>query len=71
MAKWILKHGIHKGTSATRETLPTKEFNTEKEAMKYYRKYRRTWQGIGYQIWYARLRSPDGVEEVLESNPYN
>ncbi len=70
MAKWTLRYGIHKGTRETRESFNPKEFDDEQKAMKYYREYRKFWRGIGYKIWYARLMSPDGEEEVLESNSY-
>ncbi len=70
MTKWILKHAIHRGTLTSRDTAQPEEFDTEKEALKAFYEHRALYHRIGYQIWYARLASPDGIERVLEQNPY-
>ncbi len=70
MTKWILGHAIHRNTITSRDIAMPEEFNTEREALEAYEKHRKFYQGIGYQIWYANLTSPDGEEKTLESNPY-
>ncbi len=71
MSKWILKHAIHRGTLTSRDIALPEEFDSEQDATKAHQNHRKFYRGIGYQIWYAYLTSPDGVERKLESNPYS
>lgn len=68
--KWILHHGCHKGTLMSRDTGLPEKYNTEIEALAAWQAYRKSYRRIGYQIWFAKLTSPDGVTRTLESNPY-
>lgn len=63
--KWILVHGCHRGTL----TEPSAH-DTEAEAIEMYQEHRNFYQNLGYQIWYARLTSPEGKTRTLESNLY-
>ncbi len=69
--KWILKHAIHRGTLTSRDIAQPEEFNTEEEALEAHQKHRKFYHSIGYQIWYAKLISPDREEQTLEQNPYH
>lgn len=68
--KWILYHGCHKGTLISRDKGQPVEYDTEAAALEAYQGHRSFYQRIGYQIWFAKLTSPDGVTRTLESNPY-
>ncbi len=68
--KWEFRHGIHKGTLMSRDVAETQRLDTESAALKYYEKQRKLYRRSGYQIWYAKLMSPNGEERTLEQNPY-
>ncbi len=68
--KWIFNHGCHRGTLTSRDTGYPEEYDTEAEALEAYEGHRSFYLSIGYQIWYAKLTSPDGVTRTLESNSY-
>ena len=69
-AKWIVKHGIHRGTLVSRDST-VDEFETEEEAREYFNKQKRWYKSNGYQIWYACLITPEGKQITLErGNPY-
>ena len=59
--KWVLAHGIHRGTLTSRDSGNPEEFDTEQEAMTAFRKHK---------DWFAYLTSPNGDKRLLESNPY-
>ncbi len=69
-AKWIFNHGCHDGTLLSRDTGHPEEYDTEAEALVAWQSYRKYYRRIGYQIWFARLTSPEGVTRILESNSY-
>lgn len=68
--KWIFNHGCHNGTLLSRDTGYPEEYDTEAEALAAWQDYRKAYSRMGYQLWFAKLTSPDGVTRTLESNPY-
>jgi len=68
--KWILEHGCHRGTLTSRDTAVSEYFDTREESYQAYLNHRDFYRSIGYQIWYAYIHSPDGTQELLESNSY-
>ena len=70
MTKFILSHGCHRGTLTSRDTGQPQEFDTYDEAYNAYVGHRKFYQTIGYQIWFAEIKSPDGSKKLLESNSY-
>ena len=66
---WVLHHGYHDGSSLSRDSTFPEEYNTEAEALRAWRNYRKSYRRTGYQIWYAFLASPDGATRILEFNP--
>jgi hypothetical protein len=67
--KWILNHGCHRGTITSRDVGQPEEFDTREDAVNALTAHRKWYKSIGYQIWFATLKSPEGKEETLESNP--
>jgi len=65
-AKWILNHGIHRGTVTSRDS-GTSTFDTEQEARDSFLEQKEWYRSIGYVIWFAYLTSPDGKKIVLDS----
>jgi len=70
LPKWVLRHGVHRGTLISRDMGSPQEFDTEEAARKAYSEQRAFYHSIGYQIWFAYLKSPDGKETCLETNSY-
>lgn len=66
--KWILSHGIHKGTLASRDSGEPQSFDTHQEAIDALHEHRKFYRRIGYVIWYATLTDPEGHQETLEQN---
>lgn len=68
--KWMLIAGCHKGTLMSRDS-GADEFDTREDAVAAFAQMKRVWESIGYQVWFATLRSPEGKEEVLDhGTPY-
>lgn len=68
--KWILEHGCHKGTLTSRDIGEPSEHDTKEAAIEAYQKHRQFYASVGYQIWYARITSPDGKIYNLELNHF-
>jgi len=68
--KWVLAHGIHRGTLTSRDSGDPEMFDTAADALAAFRKHKDWYRRIGYQIWFAYLTSPSGDKQLLESNPY-
>lgn len=68
--KWILNHGIHRGTITSRDS-ETQEYETEQEARNSFEKQRKWYTQYGYVIWFAYLISPSGEKIVLDSGNIN
>lgn len=68
--KWQLVHGCHRGTLMSRDEGMPSTHNTRDEAYQAYLERRKFYRSIGYHIWYAKIISPTGEVEQLESNPY-
>lgn len=68
--KFVLNWGIHRGTLTSRDIGEPKYFDSEGEAQDELRAMNADFAKIGYQIWFARLTTPDGTEKRLMDNPY-
>ena len=62
--KWVLSHGIHRGTITSRDST-SEEFDTKEEALSSLQSQKEFYKNIGYKIWFANLISPDGEETRL------
>lgn len=69
--KWVLQHGIHRGTIISRDSAES-EYDTREEAIRAFLENKRRHASWGYVIWFAYLISPEGVKEVLDAGscPY-
>lgn len=68
--KYTLISGCHRGTLVSRDS-GADEYDSEEEARTAFDKQRIFWQRIGYQVWFATLKHPDGTETVLShGEPY-
>jgi hypothetical protein len=68
--KYILNHGCHRDTIASRDTAQPEYYDTFDEAKQAYIEHRKFYRSIGYKIWFAEITNPDGTKQMLEQNPY-
>jgi hypothetical protein len=69
-SKFVLNHGCHRGTIASRDS-GTEKFDTYEEAHTAYLEHKKFCNSIGYQIWFAEIVNPDGKKNILEQNDYH
>jgi hypothetical protein len=70
MDKWTLFIGCHRGTLISRDVADPEKYDTEEEALTAYRAHKDFYRSIGYHVWFAHIKSPEGVERTLEQNSY-
>ena len=68
--KYILDHGIHRGTLMSRDSGRPEEFETYEKAYQAFLDHKKFYRTIGYMIWFASITAPDGTKTHLESNYY-
>jgi len=68
--KWVLHHGIHRGTITSRDT-GSCEYETEQEAREDFAKQKAWYRSIGYVIWFAYLNSPNGEKYIIDPGNSN
>jgi hypothetical protein len=65
MPKFILSHGIHRGTITRRDSGAPEEFETREAAIQKLAEHEAWYKRLGYVIWFAVLQHPDGKQEQL------
>jgi len=68
--KWVLHHGIHRGTITSRDT-GSEEYDTEQEARDAFKNHKDFYSRIGYVIWFAYLVSPEGKKTAIDAGNTN
>lgn len=66
--KWVLSHGVHKGTLMSRDSSMPEEFDSEADALAAFYDHKKFYRSIGYVVWFATLKAPDGSERTIEQN---
>ncbi len=64
--KWLLWCGIHKGTLISRDAAEPTQHKTREEALEEFVRCRTDLWRAGYMIWFAKLISPEGEEEIID-----
>lgn len=63
--KYTLSHGCWRGTITSRDVAEPEQFDTREAAIAKLNDHRRFYVSIGYQVWFANLKLPDGTVEHL------
>lgn len=69
-SKWTLVHGIHRGTLTSRDSGQSTH-NSLEECRAKLQEHITFYKSIGYVIWYAYAKSPDGTETILHPGNSN
>jgi hypothetical protein len=67
--KFVLEHGVHRGSPSSRDAGSPEEHDTYEQAHASYQRHKAFYRKMGYQIWYAEIIKPDGTKVILEENP--
>jgi len=68
--KWLVLHGTHRGTIASREK-ERYECDSEEEARAEFARAKKEYARMGRRTWYAHMYDDQGHETVLEAGqPY-
>ena len=67
-AMYELTIGIHRGTITSRDVEQPESFESMDDCIKAVAKAKTFYSGIGYKIWFAEVKSPDGTKTTLERN---
>mgnify|MGYP003494556361 CR=1 FL=1 len=59
---------IHRGTITSRDVEQPQEFHTMEECIAALNAAKKLYSNIGYVIWFANVKLPDGSQRTLESN---
>lgn len=80
MSNWKLQIGIHRGTSASRDSGvvtskfddPKSPLNSLEEVIDCAKAWRETYRQTGYLIWFANAVSPTGEKHtsIIPADPY-
>ncbi len=60
--------GIHRGTFTSRDVEQPESFESMDDCIKAVTKAKTFYSGIGYKIWFAEVKNPDGTTTTLEQN---
>ena len=67
-SKWILTHAIHRHTFTSRDIASPEPYDTKELALQALEDARIFYRRIGYVIWWAYLKDPEGHETLLEQD---
>jgi len=68
MTMYELTIGIHCGTITSRDVEQPESFESMGDCIKAVAKAKTFYRGIGYKIWFAEVKNPDGTKTTLEQN---
>ena len=60
--------GIHRGTLTSRDVEQPESFESMDDCIKAVAKVKEWYKNIGYNIWFANVKKPDGTTTTLEQN---
>lgn len=63
-AKFRLYFGCWNGAITSRDS-GVEEYDSEQDARRALEDYKSNWASIGYRVWFATIRTPDGKEIKL------
>ncbi len=67
-AVYVFSYGIHRGTLTSRDSGQPEEHPTRQACVDSWKAHKRWFSGMGYVIWFARIKHPDGHEERLDGD---
>lgn len=70
MPEYKITWGIHKRTLTSRDVGDPKEFNTEKEAIQWYKETKNWYAIFNYVFWFCTLHKPNGTKVTMEENSH-
>ena len=68
MTMYELTIGIHCGTITSRDVEQPESFESMGDCIKAVAIAKTFYSGIGYNIWFANVKKPDGTTTTLEQN---
>jgi hypothetical protein len=68
--KWVLRVGTHRGTAASMNAEPPREYDSLDACREAFVRNKRQWDILGYNVWYARAQGPNGdIQELHPGDP--
>jgi hypothetical protein len=68
MTMYELTIGIHRGTLMSRDVEQSESFKSMDDCIKAVAIAKEWYKNIGYNIWFANVKKPDGTKTTLEQN---